>query len=286
MNSGAIKSELDWYLYNPPRPYSSYVNNSFVDRISKAEQNLGNLVSESDRANSESQRAYGDYDTFTGNMRGYHDFYNEAEDEFGVTQAKDAYEQSKRALSMTQSMLDALPSSISANSARRLTIEQRNLRYNAQANTINSVQNKLQYGAAQYEQAWKNARENQAAKAAALTSEQNVQQQQYAERWKTALDIYHQKRQNARSAQSELAQERSAYLDWQAKQAEQAWQEWQTKVDALQTRYKQARATELAQKQLDREHEQRVSDYERKSALADSLIRDFQARNYGTTRAW
>ena len=235
-------TQLNELIYNPPKQ-SNFVNQSFVDRIKAAENNLAGLVSERDRAYSASQQAQNDYNTFTGNMRGYNDYYQEAENEFGVAQAKDTYEKNKQAIAMTESMMEALPSSISARSARRLTQSQRNLAYNTQADTINKTRSQLSAGAKVYEQAWKNARENQAAKASAEVSAERAKQNTLQTAWMGALNQYNATAAKVLSGESELQAERRAYLDWQNRQSELAMAQWQTQVNAAQKRYEEALAT-------------------------------------------
>jgi len=292
MNSAQAEAEWRYYLNNPPQKASSYYNQSFVDRINAAQNNLNNLVAEKDKAYSTQQQAYNDYDTFTGNMRSYNEYYQEAENQFGVTQAKDDYESTQKALAMTESMLEALPSSISARSGRRLTQEQRNLQYNRQADIINATQGELSRAANTYEQAWKTARENQAAKATAGMVAQQTEQQDLANKWNTQLQEYYNKLNSYNKSQYELAAERAAYSQWQLQQRLQASAIWEQQLQAAGERYRQILATEQAQRQANAQLERQKREYEAEQArlkakdrLAQSLVNLHWAQQ-GGVRAW
>lgn len=292
MNSAQAEAEWRYYLNNPPKAASSYYNQSFVDRINAAQNNLNNLVAQKDKAYSAQQQAYGDYNSFSGTMRNYNELYKEAEDEFGITQAKDAYESNQKALAMTESMLEALPSSISARSGRRLTQEQRNLQYNRQADIINTSQNEFASGAAKYEQAWKTARENQAAKATAGMVAQQTEQQTLANKWNTQLQEYYNKLNSYNKSQYELAAERAAYSQWQLQQRLQASAIWEQQLQAAGERYRQILATEQAQRQANAQLERQKREYEAEQArlkakdrLAQSLVNLHWAQQ-GGVRAW
>lgn len=227
-------------LLNSAPQHKDYYNQSFVDRIAAAQQNIANLVAEKDKAYSTANRARDEYDSFTGNMRSYADVYAENEDEFGVKQAQGDYEKTKSALAMTESVLEALPSSISARSGRVLTQEQRNLAYNAQADIINRTQSNLTSAANTYEQAWKNARENQAAKTQAEMAIQRQNQQTLNSVWTGELDNFNRLQQNVAKSRLELLQEENAYRTWQDQQWQNDYNMWTVQLNAAGQRLAQA----------------------------------------------
>ena len=229
------RAQYDAIANSAPHPGNFY-NQSFVDRIAAAQRNIDNLVAEKDKAYSAANQAKGDYDTFTGNMRSYADVRAEAEDEFGVKQAQDDYEKTKSALAMTESVLEALPSSISAHSGRVLTQEQRNLAYGRQADIVNRTQSGLSSAASTYEQAWKNARENQAAKAQAEMEVQRQNQQTLNAVWAGELNNFNQLQQNVSKSKMELLQEREAYQRWQNQQWQNEFAIWNAQLAAATQR--------------------------------------------------
>lgn len=285
------RTQYDAIANSAPQPGNFY-NQSFVDRIAAAQRNIDNLVADRDKAYSSANQAKGEYDSFTGNMRSYTELHEAAENEFGVKQAQDDYEKSKSALAMTESVLEALPSSISARSGRRLTQEQRNLQYNRQADVINATQGELSRAANTYEQAWKTARENQAAKATAEMVAQQTEQQDLANKWNTQLQEYYNKLNSYNKSQYELAAERAAYSQWQLQQRLQASAIWEQQLQAAGERYRQILATEQAQRQANAQLERQKREYEAEQArlkakdrLAQSLVNLHWAQQ-GGVRAW
>ena len=264
-------------LLNSAPSHKDYYNQSFVDRIAEAQQNIDNLVAEKDKAYSAANQAKDEYDSFTGNMRSYADVRGEAENEFGVKQAQDDYEKTKSALAMTESVLEALPSSISARSGRVLTQEQRNLAYNAQADIVNRTQSNLSAAANTYEQAWKNARENQAAKAQAEMTVQRQKQQTLNSVWTGALDNFNQLQQNVSKSQLELLQERNAYRRWQDQQWQKEYNVWATQLQAARVRLAQARENEyndnLLSQQYAKLEKQKEYDEWKASLYSQNLAR-------------
>lgn len=248
MDYSTLEAQYNSLLNNPPKS-GGYYNQSFEDRIREARENIDNLVSERDKAWSNAEQAKGDYDSFTGSMRGYSDFYKEAEDEFGVSQAKDSYEKNKQALTMTNSMLEALPSSINATSGRVLTQAQRERAFEVGANTINQTQSQLQSQSNTYEQAWKAARENQAAKATAEASAQRLKQMTLNSIWAGELNNYNATLSRVNSAQYDLANWNAAYRNWQNQQWQNDYNIWVAQLNSATTRFNEARLTALEQRQ-------------------------------------
>lgn len=229
------RTQYDAIANSAPQPGNFY-NQSFVDRITAAQRNIDNLVADRDKAYSSANQAKGEYDSFTGNMRSYTELHEAAENEFGVKQAQDDYEKSKSALAMTESVLEALPSSISARSGRVLTQEQRNLAYGRQADIVNRTQSNLSEATNAYEQAWRNARENQAAKAQAEMAVHRQNQQTLNAVWAGELNNFNQLQQNVSKSEMELLQEREAYQRWQNQQWQNEFAIWNAQLAAATQR--------------------------------------------------
>lgn len=241
--------QYDAIVNNAPKSGNFY-NQSFVDRINAARQNIDNLVADKDKAYSSINQAKDEYDSFTGSMRSYSDVYKESSDEFDVRQRQDDYEKSKSALAMTESVLEALPSSISARSGRVLTQEQRNLAYNRQADLINQTRTSQSAAVNTYEQAWKNARENQAARTEKIISEQRANQQTLQSVWTGTINNYNQLQSNIAKSRLELLQEQNAYRSWQDQQWQNQYNIWKTQLAAATQRIIQARENEYNDKQI------------------------------------
>ena len=79
-------------LVNSPSPKpESYYNKDFVDRMNEARSSIDNLVAEKDKAWAAQGQKMDEYNAFYGKMESYGDVHKRAENEFGVTTAKDNF---------------------------------------------------------------------------------------------------------------------------------------------------------------------------------------------------
>ena len=198
----------------------NFYDSSFVDRLNNARQNIDNLVSEENQANSKVESSKDAYDTFKGQMRHYADVDTENEDKFGVQTAFDQYEKSKDAITATQNMINMLPSTINANSNRVLTQTQREAAFQRQySETYGPKLSKENKRVNEYEQAWEKAREN-----ATLASTQFMQTQQntlndFNKAWTNAINNWHDAQERLSTARSQYYDIQGQYRDWQYQQA-------------------------------------------------------------------
>lgn len=250
-------------MANKPPSSDSYYNQSFVDRMNEAQRDIDNLVSEKDKSWSSMNQKKDEYDAFSGSMREYGDVYNEAQTKFGVDEGHATYEKSKKALALAQSTLDALPSSINAASNRVLTQSQREARYNALADRATRQIGIMTQQNSMYEQAWKNARENQATYAKAEMASQYAKLGDFNNAWINAMNEYDNAVRRIQSAKLDLEMIRSDYRMWQNQQWSQANTIWYNKLNNALTRYVQA---------LDTEHTLYRLGLEQKMADSDAKI--------------
>lgn len=250
-------------MANKPPSSDSYYNQSFVDRMNEAQRDIDNLVSEKDKSYSAMNQKKDDYDAFSGTMREYGDVYNEAQTKFGVEEGHQTYEKSKKALALAESTLSALPSSINAASNRVLTQSQREARYNALADRATRQIGIMTQQNSMYEQAWKNARENQATYAKAEIASQYAKLGDFNTAWISAMNEYDNAVRRIQSAKLELEMTRSEYRMWQNQQWSQANTIWYNQLNNALTRYIEA---------LDTEHTLYRLGLEKKMADSDAKI--------------
>lgn len=214
----------------------NYYDQSFIDRMNAAQQNIDNLVSAENQANSKVEASKDAYDTFKGEMRHYADISKEQEDEFGVQTAFSQYEKSKDAIAATQAMINALPSTINANSNRVLTQSQRDAAFQRQSSGYSNKLMRETSKASQYEDTWKQAREKATrASAKIMASEQN-KLADFNKAWAAAVDNWYQAQENVRTAQYQKMDIESQYREWQrqeaAKERQRALKEMSLALDA------------------------------------------------------
>ena len=249
-------------MANRPPSSDSYYNQSFVDRMNEAQRDIDNLVSEKDKSWSAMNQKKDEYDAFSGSMRDYNDIYNESKSKFGVEEGQETYEKNKKALALAQSTLDALPSTINASSNRVLTQSQREARYNALADRATRQIGIMTQQNAMYEQAWKNARENQATYAKAEMASQYAKLGNFNNAWISAMNEYDNAVRRIENAKVDLNLIRNDYRMWQTRQWSQANTIWYNKLNNALSRYVQALNTEHTLYRLEREKKMADSDAE------------------------
>ena len=250
MSSSAYwNSQYQWYMNNQPPKAESYYNQSFVDKINEAQRNIDNLVAEKDKSWAATGQKQDAYNAFQGTMSSYGDVYDNAENEFGVKQAEDNYEKSKKALALAESTLSALPSSINSSSNRVLTQSQREARYNALSNRAMSYRDNLLARTSAYEEVWKNARENQANYAKTIVGQEQSILSDYNNAFTTAMNEYDRAQERLTQAKIEKINWESDYRSWQHQQYQNAQQIWYNNMNAALSRYIQALNTETAMRQ-------------------------------------
>lgn len=267
----------------------SYYNQSFVDRMNRAQENIDNLVSAQNQANSKVESSKDAYDTFKGEMRHYADVNEEQENEFGVQTAFSQYEKSKDAIAATQAMINALPSTINANSNRVLTQSQRDAAFQRQYSGYSKKLTRETSQTSQYEETWKKAREN-ATKASAeiMASEQN-KLADFNKAWAAAVDNWYQAQENVRTAQYQKMDIESQYREWQRQEAARERQAALNEMNLALDAYVASIKNESNMRQADilaniEYRKSRMKDVY--STVADAFISNYQMKNYGYSRAF
>lgn len=216
-------SQAIWNEYtNLSRVYYSaddFYDQSFVNRIGEAQKNIDNLVNKRNDVDAKRLQAEDSYNTFFGNMRDYSSLNDEAEDKFGVKTSMENYEKSKYAVAAVEQSLSALPSTINRNSNVVLTQSQRELAYNTAADKWTQRMDTEKQAASQYEQAWKNARENANAYAEQLYGQQKSDLESLSLAWAGQSELWKKTSDQISEAESFKWQVQSDYRDWQWNQA-------------------------------------------------------------------
>lgn len=197
-----------------------FYNQSFVDRINKAQRDIDNLVSERNDISSKRQQAQDAYDTFSGNMRNYSSMLDETEDKFGVTTAMENYEKAKYAISAVEQSLDALPSSINRNSNVVMSQQRRELAYNTAADKWGKTMDTRKQIADVNKEVWDRARENANIQAERMYGEQLDTQKSLSLQWYDQSTAYQSAVERIQSAESLKWNIQSDYRSWQWGQAE------------------------------------------------------------------
>lgn len=284
------KGQLDRLQSNPPKSHESFYNQSFVDRMNKAQANIDGLVAEKDKSWAATQQAQDDYETFKGSMTSYRDAYKNAQAEFGVENAMANYEKSKKALAMAEMTLNALPSQINAGSNRVLTQSQREQQYNVLANQFNKVQTYQQKQNKTYEEAWKNAREGASAYAQAVVSGEQSRLNDFNNAWLNAMNAYNTSEEKWRQARIEKQAIGSQYRVWQLNQQNAEMYQYQQELSNALKRYSAAMETQIYQNEKNMEgHEQlqaylKQQDQAAKEKLADNMIDWYMQDTLGKNR--
>lgn len=234
----------------------SFYNKEFTDRLNDARQNLDNLVSEENQANSKVEASKDAYDTFKGQMRHYADISKEHEDKFGVQTAFDQYEKSKEAVAATQAMINALPSNINANSNVVLTQAQREAAFQNQY--------KITYGAkldtenkkvSEYEKTWEKAREDATRASVTYMANQQNELQTFNKAWVNAIQNWREAQERVYNARAQYYDIESQYRTWQTQQAALERQRYMAEASNALSAYVSSLKVSTSMAKADREAE-------------------------------
>ena len=255
-----------------------FYDQSFVNRIGEAQKNIDNLVNKRNDVDAKRLQAEDSYNTFFGNMRDYSSLNDEAEDKFGVKTSMENYEKSKYAVAAVEQSLSALPSTINRNSNVVLTQSQRELAYNTAADKLTQRMDTEKQAASQYEQAWKNARENANAYAEQLYGQQKSDLESLSLAWAGQSELWQKTSEQINEAEAFKWQVQSDYRNWQWNQAN------------IKNQYARARAHDAFNRyiiQLQYENIARQEEYEKrmgelelqrqqnKERLAQSIVNSY-----------
>ena len=230
------KQQLD-ALKRPVYDSGNYVNKSFVDRIKEAQDNIDNLVSAEEQANSKMQASQDAYDTFKGEMRHYSEISDEQENKFGVKTAMDNYNQSKDAIAATQNAIDVLPSSINANSNRILTQSQRMAAYQAEYSVLERKMSRQSAASSTYEKVWEKARKGAMEETAAEYAGQQQTLSVFDKAWTAAINNWTTAKANVLKAKQERSDIESQYRTWQRQQYDTELYNYMKESDRLNKLY-------------------------------------------------
>lgn len=272
-DSAYWNSQYNYYMTHQPPKAESYYNQSFVDKMNEAQKNIDNLVAEKDKSWAATGQKQDEYDTFYGSMKEYGDVYKNAESEFGVKEAQDTYEKSKKALALAESTLSALPSSINSSSNRVLTQSQREARYNALATKQMSYRDNLLARSSAYEEVWKNARANQAAYAKAEIAGQYSKLSDYNNAFTNAMNEYMEAEDRLRRGEEELRNWQQDYRMWQINQWSNERTIWLKNMTTALDRYMEALNTEMVQRKAKSDMEIALAEAKTKSLNEQSAQR-------------
>lgn len=248
-NSAYWNSQYRYYMDNQPPKSDSYYNQSFVDRMNEAKENIDNLVAEKDKSYSAMNQKQDEYDAFNGTMKSYDDVWKNSKSEFGVEEAKDNYEESKKAIALAESTMEALPSSINNASNRVLTQSQREARYNTLSNKVMRNRDLASQRSSMYEQDWANAREQQSQYVNATINAQWKQLDAYNNAYVNAINAYNDAEKRIENGKIELMNIQSDYRNWQNQQYNNAWNVWYNNMSNALTRYTDALNTDIVEAQ-------------------------------------
>lgn len=243
-DSAYWKSQLD-SMKSPEFNAGNYYNQSFADRLRDAQKNIDNLVSAADQANSKVQESQDAYDTFKGEMRHYSEISDKKENEFGVATAMDNYNDSKDAIAATQAAINALPSSINANSNRVLTQSQRNAAYQAQYSVWSRRMGIESSASSAYEKVWEQARTNATRAAAAEYAGEQTQLANFNKAWTAAINNWTTAKENVLKAQTEKSDIEAQYRVWQHEQYMKELNEYYANYNAINKKYLAEKSNEL-----------------------------------------
>ena len=254
---------------------NDFYDQSFVNRIGEAQRNIDELVNKRNAVDSKRLQAEDSYNTFFGNMRDYSSLNDEAEDKFGVKTSMENYEKSKYSIAAVEQSLSALPSTINRNSNVVLTQSQRELAYNTAADKWTQRMNTEKQDASQYEQAWKNARENANAYAERLYGEQKRDLEALSLAWAGQSELWQKTSEQINKAEAFKWQVQSDYRDWQWNQANIKNAYARARAEDAFNRYMiQLKYEDIARQEA---HNKRMAEIElesrlRKERLAQKLV--------------
>lgn len=275
MNSAYWNSKLEYYMVNQPPKADSYYNKSFVDKMNEARQNIDNLVAEKDKSWGAVQQKQDEVNTFNGQVSDYSQIYNQAQSEFGVTEHQDNYEKSKKALALAESTLNALPSSINANSNQVLTQAQREQAYNLAADRIMNYQSNLMARTSAYEEVWKQAKKNQADYAQAEIASQYKKLGDFNNAYVQAINDFTTAQQKLLEGKVELEKWQTDYRNWQYEQHQLANQEWLNNLNFALDRYIDALNTDMVALETNYQKNRQLKEAQYKSNLASTIVNNY-----------
>ena len=252
-----------------------FYNQSFVNRIGEAQRNIDKLVNKRNAIDNKRLQAEDSYNTFFGNMRDYSSLNDEAEDKFGVKTSMETYEKSKYSIAAVEQSLSALPSTINRNSNVVLTQSQRELAYNTAADKWTQKMNTEKQAASQYEQAWKNARENANAYAEKLYGQQKSDLESLSLAWAGQSELWQKTSEQINKAEAFKWQVQSDYRDWQWNQAQIKNAYARARAEDAFNRYRiQSRYEQIARQEAynRRMAEIELQSQQRKERLAKTLV--------------
>lgn len=225
----------------PPQA-ESFFNQSFIDRINEAQAQIDGRYQEMKAAGIQKKESQDAYNTFKGEMRDYSELSKEAENQYGVATAKNNYEESKRAIETVEQTLDALPSTINANSERVMTQSRFELAYNAEASKWESRMRGQQTSVDVNKKVWDNARRNADAMAAAGMAQQQAKLESLSSMWNIDLNEFGKATKRWQEASEFKLQREEEYLNWKYQQAQEAYNRWAKEI----AYYQKAKALEDA----------------------------------------
>ena len=283
MSSSYWQSVLNQLRNSEPQK-TNYYNQDFENEINAAKGNIGNLVSEQDRANSEKNSAMDTYNAFQGSMKSYADIWKTGYDDFGVKQYQDEYEKSKQALAQAQASLAALPSQITAGSNVALTKSQKEAMYNKLSDIRTRNISTMETGVQKQMDAWTKAREGAQSYASEATSAQQSQLSNYNQVWVNAMNKYNTAGNNLLNARIELNAWENKYADWKSKAWLADYHTWSAKYAAASSNYAKALTNERIKASADARAWRQYNEAKENYAKAVSNYK-YYSENIGRTTA-
>lgn len=219
---------------------SAESGHNFTQQIGDQQQNIDKATGNYDQYKGVADNARNRYEDQFNNQTTYEDYYNRAKESEGVNDARAQYQRSLAAVNGVQSAMNALPSSVNATSARRLTQSQAQ---RATANQMGEYNSTLQYW--QNKNAGDLSQYQMALGAAQNLAGQNLAQQQ--QNIQTALSNYHTTMSELNDMYNQIINERNILrtiygqmYDDEYNHRAQELQAWATQVQAETERYVQA----------------------------------------------
>lgn len=246
-----------------------FYDQSFVNRIADAQRKIDSAIQERSDADSKRQQSQDSYDTFFGNMRDYSSLNDEGENKYGVTTAIENYEKAKYAVSATEQMLDALPSTLARNSGVVMSQQRRELAYNAAANQWGKTMDTRREQVDVNKEVWDRARENANAYAEKLYGEQKSTLESLSLQWATNTGLFQQATENVLSAES---------LKWDVQQDYRNWQWNQANIKNAYARAQAEDAFNRYMVQLSYENTARMEQHQRRMAELELQSRQSKER--------
>lgn len=283
MSSSYWRSMMNSLSGSAPQK-TNYYNQDFENEIHAAKSNIGNLVSEQDKANSEKNSAMDTYNAFQGSMSSYADLWKTGYNDFGVKQYQDQYEKSKQALALAQASLSALPSKITAGSNVMLTKSQKEAIYNKLSDVKTKNISTLETSVNKQMDAWSKAREGAQAYASEATSAQQAQLADYNQVWVNAMNKYNTAGANLLRSRVELNNWENLYENWKSKAWRSDYQTWLTRYSVAASNYASALLAESTKASADARARRQYNSTKENYAEAVANYK-YYSENIGRTTA-